>query len=500
MRAFVLKRIGDVFVSRSLRRQQNSRVRDLALWGLGVNTENHLAVDGVDAVDLLARYGSPLMVVNKKRLVEDALSIKNALSQTLPGSRVLYSYKTNCIPAILAEIHKLGIGAEVISPFELWLAEQLGNRGEDIVFNGVAKTEESLRRALELDVVAVNIDHPEEFDKLLALHPWARRRIRIGLRLGLSADSQFGLDVESGEAMGVCRRIASLPHLFDLVAVHFNVVSNAHDNGLHRRCLARALDFVLQIKHQIGLDVAYLNIGGGYGVPTTKVMSRFEYAVYRLFGALPRPPEPMAYQSIDVFLGEIGRDIRRFCRGQGLREPKLLVEPGRYITSRSQFLLTRINAIKKKHDGRLYALTDAGKISITYPCDYEYHEIFVANRMADSLTTNYTVVGRTCTAADWMVKNRCLPSLQAGDVLAVMDAGAYFVSYSTNFAFPRPAVVLVSDGKPQLVRRAESFRHMVGMDIDLTPITGGNGIESASPILERRRQDLACRVGDTAEA
>lgn len=491
MISFLLKQFGSFLVSRSHRLQQNSSLRDVALWGLDVNADNHIAVNGIDAVELLEQYGSPLMVVNKKRLVEDAVSIQNTISQTLPGSRALYSYKTNCIPGVLSEIHKLDIGAEVISPFELWLAEQLGNSGDDIVFNGVAKTEESLRRALKLNVLSVNIDHPEEIDKLLALTPWAQGKIRVGLRLGLFADSQFGLDVESGEAMQTCQRISALPDLFELTAVHFNVASNTRDNGLHRTCLSRALDFVLQIKRQTGLDIPYLNIGGGYGVPTTKIMSRFEYAIYRFFGALPRPPDPVSYQQIDAFMGEISNDVRSFCQLNGLQIPKLLVEPGRYITSRSQFLLTRVNAIKKKHDGKLYAITDAGKISITYPCDYEYHEIFLANCAHGSLTNNYTVVGRTCTSADWIVKNRYLPSLQPGDVLAVMDAGAYFVSYSTNFSFPRPAVVMVFDGQAILLRRAESFSHMVAMDTGADKSADSIGLESISHTLGMQQSPVS---------
>ena len=90
--------------------------------------------------------------------------------------------------------------------------------------------------------------------------------------------------------------------------------------------------------------------------------------------------------------------------------------------------------------------------------------MFVANRIHALLTSSYTVVGRICTPADWMVKNRLLPNLQPGDVLAVMDTGAYFNSYSANFSFPRPAVVMVSSGEASLIRNEESFEHLVAMD------------------------------------
>jgi diaminopimelate decarboxylase len=464
MISFFSKHLSHLLILRSHRQQRRSPLRDLRLWGLEASADNRLLVAGLDAADLVERFGSPLLVVNRGQLEKDATEILAAMAAAPPGSKVLYSYKTNCIPGVLAAIHRLGIGAEVISPFELRLAEQLGNKGEDIVFNGVSKPEKSLRRAVRLGVLSINIDHAEEIDRLLALRRHLKKKIMVGVRLGLTADSQFGLDLASGEAMSACRRIAQAAEYFQLTSVHFSVISNARNNRLHRQSLHRALRFILRIKQETGLEPSYLNIGGGYGVPTTKTMSRTEYGLYRLFGALPGPPSPADFQPIAGFLREISEDIRNFCSHHRLQPLKLLVEPGRAITSRGQLLLTRINSIKKRADGRLFALTDAGKISLTYPCDYEYHEMFVANKVAAPLTHNYTVVGRVCTPADWLVRNRLLPKLRPNDILAVMDAGAYFNSYAANFSFPRPAVVMAAAGEATLIRREEEFAHMVAMD------------------------------------
>jgi diaminopimelate decarboxylase len=101
---------------------------------------------------------------------------------------------------------------------------------------------------------------------------------------------------------------------------------------------------------------------------------------------------------------------------------------------------------------------------MTFPCDFEYHEAFVAGRPNAQLDALYDVMGRVCTSSDWMFKNRVLPKLQPGDVLAVMDAGAYFSSYSSNFAFPRPAIVMVHEGQAVLIRAAETFEHLTAMD------------------------------------
>ena len=224
------------------------------------------------------------------------------------------------------------------------------------------------------------------------------------------------------------------------------------------------MKFLYQLKQQTGAEIEFLNIGGGFGVPTTKVMSKKEYAQYRLFASMPRPPQPDNYQSIESFIEDIVNDIRKFCNQYPITEPKLLLEPGRFVTSRSQLLLTRVNALKERPNGKTFAITETGRISMTYPCDYEYHEIFVANKMQADMDTNYTIVGRICTSADWMMKNRLLPRLETGDILSVMDAGAYFFSYSANFSFPRPPVIMIDEQQPVILRSEESYKHLTAMD------------------------------------
>jgi diaminopimelate decarboxylase len=460
----VFKAVGHYFIKRSHAWQTNSPLRNLNFWNVTSNEAGHLCIDGIDCFSLVENYGSPLLVVNKKQLKKDADLIKNALKQARPGSKVLYSYKTNCIPGVLEQIHSMGLGAEVISPYELWLAEKLKVDCGHIVFNGVNKTDDSLQRAVRLKLLAINIDHMDELDRLMKFSGPDLMPIRLGVRLGFDADSQFGLNVENGEAMAVCKKILANSEKFTLNSLHFNVVSSAQNSRTHRQALALALEFFYQLKQQTGMDIEYLNIGGGFGVPTTKVMSRMEYAQYRIFNSMPRPPQTDKYQPVEKFIQDIVSDIRVFCTQHRLTEPKLLLEPGRFVTSRSQVLLTRVNAIKERPSGKIFAITETGRISMTYPCDYEYHEIFVANKMQATMDTNYTIVGRICTSADWMMKNRLLPRLDKGDLLAVMDAGAYFFSYSANFSFPRPAVVMVDEQEPVMLRNEETFDHLTAMD------------------------------------
>jgi len=452
-----------LFINARARHTAENQSGNLSAWGLKTNEEGHLSVDGRDVLELIRRFGSPLFVVSRPRLEKDALEIKKAVEELIPGSMAFYSYKTNCVPAILKEIHTLGLGAEVISPYELWLAASLDVPGSMIVYNGVNKTAESIAMAAEMGVLAVNVDHVEEIERLYGVARGRKRRIGVGIRLALKA-SQFGMEIANDEAMDACRRILRLSDYLDLRCVHFNVASNAKNAAFHKSCALRAMEFIAQVKKETGREIACLDIGGGFGVPTSKNMSGVEYALYRGLGLPPSPPKPEDAQSIGLFMKEIATVLKGFCADRNVLLPKLLVEPGRFVTSRSETLLTTVLTIKKKPGGKTFAITDVGRLSVGFPCDFEYHRLFVADRPHARPVRCYQVMGRVCTSADWLFKNLYLPELKAGDVLAVMDAGAYFSSYSSNFAFPRPAIVMVSDGRESIIRKEESFEHLTAVD------------------------------------
>lgn len=461
---FILSLIRSALLRLSVRWQRSSGVRRLELWDLKINDKGHLAVQGMDAVELVSKFDSPLLVVNKEKLMTDVEALKSAFARAPEGSRILYSYKTNCVPGILKAMHEVGLGAEVISPYELWLAVKLGVPGEMILYNGVDKSDESLELAVRIGVFCINIDHVGEIERIRSIAERVGSKANVGVRLALSARSQFGLDIESGEALDACKRILALPQSFDLRCIHVHLTSNAKDASTHRGFATRALRFARDLKSSTGYCIPYLDLGGGFGVPTTKNMTGAEYGIYRLFGVLPRPPRLEEAQHVAEFMRDLVDAVEQTCGELQIDVPRLIIEPGRLATSRAEFLLARVHAIKERDNGPLFAITDAGRLSLTFPCDFEYHEVFVAGRPTAALDTLYDVTGRVCTSADWMFRNRLLPKLQAGDVLAVMDAGAYFSSYSTNFAFPRCAIVMVDAGNASVIRGAETFEHLTALD------------------------------------
>ena len=453
-----------LLLSRSFDAQRRSKTRDLSLWDLEINGKGHLAVDGTDTLELLNQFGSPLLVVHHQVLVKHAREMLQAMSGAPGGSKVYYSYKTNCIPGILSELHALGIGAEVISPYELWLANELGVSGDNVIYNGVDKTDDSLDLAVRMNVKAINVDYASEIERIVRVAERRGQRARVGVRLALVDKAQFGLSVNNGESLEACRQILARPDVLDLQCVHFNVTSNSKHASEHKAALGRAVHFLADLRSALGVEVPLLDIGGGFGVPTTKNMSGPEYLLYRGLGVVPPAPDPFDFQPIGAYVAELVEYLRTNAESLHVKVPAVAVEPGRFITSRCEMLLVEVKAVKDRRTGIPMAITDAGRLSMTFPCDFEYHEVFVANRPTASVAMPYMVTGRVCTSADWLLRNRLLPELHAGDVLAVMDAGAYFSSYSSNFAFPRPAIVMIRDGRPRVIRNAESFEHLVAMD------------------------------------
>jgi diaminopimelate decarboxylase len=455
--------ISRLIINRSKRIQSRQGNPNLAAWGLS-RQDDQLLIDGVPASSLLETFGSPLLVVNESRLVHDINTLKNAFSSAPAGSKIVYSYKTNSIPGLLSIIHAHGIGAEVISPFELWLSQKLSVAADRIVYNGISKTAESLRLAIHMGLFSINADSIDELQLLKQLSREMHKTVSVGLRLGLNADSQFGLDLEKGEAAAAARFVVEHPACFRLQAIQFHALANAQNSRRHRHCLNLALNFILRLYKLHGVTVPFLDVGGGFGVPTVHVMSRSEFALSRLWKTPLRRPTGNAYQPPAQYLSDLVATISEFCRDHDIPMPKLIIEPGRLIVSQAELALTRVNGIKTKSNGLKFALTDVGKHSIAYPCDYEYHEILVANKLSRHPNQLYNIVGRICTTADVVARNKCLPKLEKNDILAILDAGAYFSSYAANFAFQRPAIVKVSNGDAEIIRREETFEHLIAMD------------------------------------
>jgi diaminopimelate decarboxylase len=437
-------------------------------WRLERHTTGALTLDGERLDELVRRHGSPLFVADMTRLESNASAFLRAPPGARGGVEPYYSYKTNPVPAVLQRLHAAGVGAEVISEYEFWLARRLGVPGDRIVLNGPARTPQVLRSAIELGSL-VQVNHREELPLLTELSRSVGKRCRVGLRVVPSGGwgGQFGEPIGSGAALTCYRAMLATPEL-DVVSLHAHLGGELSSESAARAFASEILDFDGVLRRELGLCVKILDLGGSLACPTTSHYSNRELRLNRGFGTDLVPRDPGSVLDIERYVSVLVSMVEERVQLENRERPRIFVEPGRALTGNAQFLLCRVIGLKESGaDGVVHAILDAG-VNIAEPMRGEYHQIFLAGPARQG-ERDYRLVGPICTPMDTLAWSWRLPRLEVGDVLAFMDAGAYFVPFSTSFSFPQPAVVLVDGGKTLVARRAEEFEDLVRRDVGLLP-------------------------------
>jgi len=431
-------------------------------WSCGTSGDGCLTIGGVDVRDLVREYGTPLHVVNFKRLRADHDAFLAAFRSRHERVILGTSYKTNPVPAVLQELHGLGTFAEVISDFELWLALKLGVPGARIIFNGPGKSLGAIERAVDHRVWTINADSVDEIRAVEQVCAGRSFTQSVGLRVTTSVgwQSQFGMNIGTGQARAAADLVKSQPHL-KLTGLHLHLGNGIDDVGVFVEGVAETIEFAIGLEQGLGVELDYLDLGGGFAVPTVRKLDAWDLRAESL-GYPARRPIPEEANGVEEFARAVFARARPLL--VKLRRPvRLILEPGRAITSQSQVLLMSVIRVKTLGDGERAAILDGGR-NMTMPLGWEYHEILPANRMADARLDRQSLFGPLCHPGDVVGLHRRMPPLEQGDVVAIMDAGAYFVPNQTNFSSPRPAIAGVRDGSASLLRGREQYEDMVKHD------------------------------------
>jgi diaminopimelate decarboxylase len=454
----------------------DKEMSDLTNWALE-RQGDELSWGGCRLSDLAGEFGTPLFVVNRAILEDSIRSIRGVFGPAGLRSRVFFSYKTNPVPEVLRIMDGAGVGAEVISGLELRLARRLGLGGERIIVNGGAQSEALFRPAVETGADMITVPRLADLQTLERIGLALGKRVNLGIRINPGLRSRiFNFTVSTGTAKNpigfLCEseewrqalRMMAESRVFHFRGLHFHIGSGIKTVAPYREALQNTLPF-LESARRRGLVPEVLDIGGGYNISTLKEINLWE--AIRLF-AWNKPQRPPEFKPQTLLLGEVAHAcseiIGRYCREKGTPVPEIFVEPGRALSASSQLLLLGIKSVVERKKGRLAAICDGGAMSLSHLLLSEYHSIFAADK-ADGLPgRKYNLYGSLPTPLDFVAAERRLPPLASGDVLAVMDTGAYFTSLSNNFAGPRPAVVMIDDGEPRLIRRRETFEDIFSRD------------------------------------
>ena len=482
----MLKRIVKQVLIRAVHARNESTRRRLGLadatlppqtWGFDVGPSGHLTVDGCDAVEMAERFGTPLHIVSQSQLEKTYRRFLGSFAAHYPHVEIGYSYKTNPLPGVLRALHDIGALAEVISHFELWLAQVLGVPPERTIFNGPAKTPAALELAVSSGIRLINFDNLDEIETTARLAEAYGRTQEVGVRLVTSVgwSSQFGLSVAQGDAREAFARIARYPRLVPS-ALHIHLGTGIKSIATYAQAVREVLDFAAMLLREMGIRMKWLDLGGGFGVPTVRAYSEWDQRLTAT-GYPPAPIDVAAAPTLEAYGREIGGLVRSYYPSD--RDlPTLIFEPGRAITSSAQLLLMHVLAVKSPVSGAPRVILDGGRHS-AYPTGYEHHELLPASKMRAPFVGPYNFYGPLCHPGDVFHLWKRFPELGVGDVVALMDSGAYFIPNQMNFSNPRAAAVMADRGEAHVIRAHESFADVVRLDLGL-PAARGQPIEGTA--------------------
>ncbi len=443
----------------------------------------HQTVDGVDAVSLAEQHGTPLYVFSEKRIADNIRNLRNAVESVHPRVKICYASKANSNMAVLDAVRRSGGDIEVNSGGELFKAKKIGFRPDQIVFNGVSKTDEEIRHAIEYGILAINIDSLYELDQVtrvarsigkraniaIRIVPEIITRSHIGLQTGLLS-SKFGLSPSQIE--DAFKRALEAKDAINLAGVHIHVGSQTPDPHPFALAFAEMWTFLAGLHKRTGYRLSHINIGGGLPVnylSDTHMAQDIEERERQMLRAELDPQ-----QVLKAALAEARVDDEA-----GLLEGLTIVfEPGRRIVGDTGLLLTRVCNIKHRPEtGDTWLLTDAGYSLVLSMAMYKwYYHLISASRADDDHQTPYKVAGPLCDSGDVyfdIERGTRLPSYRllpegsgVGDVLALLNTGAYALDQASQYnGRPIPSAVMVKEsGEVEIIRRRETYEDLFSMD------------------------------------
>jgi diaminopimelate decarboxylase len=445
-------------------------------WNLDMTENGELVTGGCNCINLAGIYGTPLHVVNESRLRTTAETFTDTINSIYPGKiSVHYAFKCNPVPGVIRIIKESGLKAEVMSGFELMLALKMGYTGQDIIVNGPFKTDQLIADCIENNIRFINVDSFSELERIYRVCSELNRSTEVLLRVNpdfipsgmnngsLAASrtgSAFGMDLKGGEVTHALQRIKQMDKI-RFRGFHFHIGSGIRDTDDYRKAIS-GLGKVVRDTENSGFSVDVLDIGGGLGVPDSREMTTRELLLYQAFGRLHAGRLSDSKISFAGFAESVTKGVLSIFSYRKI--PELIIEPGRCITGPNQLLLIGIHQVKDRKGVKKWLVADAGIGTLTMPTYYELHEVVLCNDVNRKPSQKVTITGPGCFSADVVYKNKTMPEVAAGEVLAILDSGAYFTSWESSFGFPRPAIISASNGRHRLLRARETFEHMTSLD------------------------------------
>ena len=429
--------------------------------------DNITAKDGVlyfagqNTVELAKKYGTPLYLMDEDKVREKCRAYKAAFEKHFgPEAQPLFASKANCFKRLYEIMTEEGMGIDVVSSGEIYMAKAAGFDLSHAYFHSNNKTDEDIAYAIDNGIGYFVADNFEEVDAVEA--EAAKRGIKQKLLLRITpgidphtyeaiatgkVDSKFGSAIETGQAEEIVCHALAQPHV-ELMGYHCHVGSQVFAEDIFERAAVVMLEFLADMRDKHGFTAPVLDLGGGYGV---------RYTV----------DDP--YLDIETKVGEVAAVVKETCARLGLELPEIHMEPGRSIVADAGMTLYTVGTLKKIPGYKNYVSVDGSMADhIRFALYGSAYTVLLANKMDEECDFEASVVGRCCESGDIIQEHVMLPaSVKRYDTIAVCTTGAYHYSMASNYnKLPKPPIVMLRGGNEDYVAvKRETFEDLCRNDI-----------------------------------
>lgn len=426
-----------------------------------VNEKGHLAIGGVDAVDLAEDFKTPLYVMDEVMIRQNCRAFKSSIDKYYDGKGlVCYASKAFCCLEMCKIMKQEGIGLDVVSAGELFTAVKAGCDMADICFHGNNKTADELEYAVEQRVGRIVVDNVYELEMLddISGNKNSVTGIMLRIKPGIDAhthdfvrtgqiDSKFGFALETGEAFDAVKKAISCKNL-KLKGLHCHIGSQIFDIEPFELAAEVMLEFISKIKTKLAYEIDELNLGGGFGIKYLNSQN----------------PSPF-----ELYMEKVSARVKEKCSQYNIKQPFIIIEPGRAIAAPAGVTLYTVGGIKEIPNVRTYVSIDGGMGDnpryALYQSEYEITNATKANLPKDN---TITLAGKCCESGDLIGENLKVQEVAVGDTIAVFATGAYNYSMSSNYnRIPKPAVVFLNNKRAYLAVKRETLDDIIRNDVDI---------------------------------
>ena len=400
---------------------------------------NELYCENVKVKDIAAKIPTPFYLYSYRTLIDHYRKLKVAFSSMDP--LICFSAKSNSNIAVLRALVKNGAGLDIVSGGELYRARLAGVAPKKVVYAGVGKRPDEIKEAIRFGILSFNVESEDELDEINKIAGRLKKKVNAAIRINPDVipkthayiatgkgESKFGLDFETAHKIFNSRW--KYPNV-NINGVHIHIGSQILNANPFENAIKKVLAF-LKTCH---IDVKYFNIGGGLGIM---------YSIEN-----PQTAKNFAKRVLPLLKNS---------------KCKIILEPGRFISGNSGILVTKV-IYTKRTPRKKFLIVDSGMSELIRPSLYEaYHKIVPIRVRENSSQTceKVDIVGPICESGDFLGKDRFLPQMLKGDILAVMGAGAYGFAMSSNYnSRPRAAEVIVIKNKFYIIRKNENYKDLI---------------------------------------